>query len=247
MAEPPYEAIHANRLVAVERVAHINPRSSIESRGPWLLVDTAEPGFAAANSATPVGPCTPGDVDDAIEWFRARRSPITFIARSNADDALRAELARRGFETTFEERSSVLEAPAPPKYEGPLLIRRPVSGEDIEAYGGDRIGVAVARTAAALGFTLLLGELDGEPIATAMAVVTGEVVGVYNVGVREAYRRRGFGSAMTWAAVAAGVDQGARLAWIGATPMAFSVYGRMGFEERLTYLHLEPPGRTPFD
>ena len=242
------EAIHVNRLVAVERVAHINPKSRFERKGPWLLVDTGEPEFAAANSATPVTRAAASDISAAIEWFEGSAPSFPFIVRTNADDALRAELGRLGYQPAPSERAMVLEAPRRLPYDGPLSIREVKSGLDIDIYGGvnwppglQHVGIAIARTAARLGFMLLLGELDGRPIACSMAVVTDAIVGIYNVGVQEPYRRRGFGAAITWAAVEAGLHAGATTAWLGASEMAYGLYRRLGFVEHFEYLHLELP------
>lgn len=73
-----------------------------------------------------------------------------------------------------------------------------------------------------------------------MAAVTGTIVGVYNVSVAELFRRRGFGEAVTWAAVAAGLDRGATDAWLGSTAMAYSLYQRMGFSQQYEYVVLAP-------
>jgi GNAT superfamily N-acetyltransferase len=236
-----YAAIHANRLVAVERVGHLNPRSRVERLGPWLLVDTGEPSFWLANSATPVAAASAADVATAVDWFARARSRFHFVVRSNADDALRAELARLRYERVPSETTMVLAAPQPPAYDGPLTIRPVATEADILAYGRDAIGVGIARTAFERGFSMLMGELEGRVVATSMGVVTGDVVGIYNVGVEEPYRRRGFGAAIAWAAIEAGMRVGATIAWTGSTEMGFSTYQRMGFRPHFAYDHLEPP------
>jgi predicted GNAT family acetyltransferase len=115
----------------------------------------------------------------------------------------------------------------------------------LERYGavgwpGDarRIGIAIARTARDLGFTLLVGELDGRAVASATTVVTDGLAGIYNVVVEPEYRRRGVGTAMTWAAVAAGLDRGAKNVWLGSSDIARPMYLKMGFEPHFEYAHL---------
>jgi len=51
---------------------------------------------------------------------------------------------------------------------------------------------------------LFMARLGDRPAGTSIAIRTGSVSGVYNVGVAEACRRRGVGTALTWAAVGAG-------------------------------------------
>lgn len=59
--------------------------------------------------------------------------------------------------------------------------------------------------------------------------VTAGVAGVYAITVHEAAHRRGFGTAMTWAAVAAGARAGVAAVVLQASDMGRPVYERMGF------------------
>jgi GNAT superfamily N-acetyltransferase len=241
------EAIHTNKLVAAERVAHINPRSKSERLGGCYLVATAEPGFIAANSATPQSSSDAVDIAAVIRWFQDEGAPFHFVVRPDIDRPLYAELVLRGFDKVPSERVLVLESPAPQEYSDRLVIREVTTEADIENYGrvgwqaAPRIGRAIARTAASLGFTLLLGELDGQPVACSMAVVTGRLAGLYNVGVEEDFRRRGFGAAITWAAIEAAMRRGASTIWLGSTDMGLPLYRHMGFVEQFDYLHLQAP------
>lgn len=113
------------------------------------------------------------------------------------------------------------------------------SGADPE---WEKIIAGIGRTAMALdGFTLLLGVCEGVPVATSMAVAVGATVGVYNVGVDPRYRRRGFGTAMSRAAVSVGTENGCTLAGLQASEMAFHMYEALGFRTVETYLSLERP------
>ena len=69
------------------------------------------------------------------------------------------------------------------------------------------------------------------PSATAVSVVTGGVAGIYAVTVHGAARRRGFGTAMTWTALAAGARAGVDVAILQASDMGRPVYERMGFTQ----------------
>jgi GNAT superfamily N-acetyltransferase len=59
-----------------------------------------------------------------------------------------------------------------------------------------------------------------------MACVSSTVVGVYSVATVPAFRRRGFGEAVTWAAVAA---DPALPAILQPSPEGAALYRRMGF------------------
>lgn len=88
-------------------------------------------------------------------------------------------------------------------------------------------------------FRLVTGYLDGEPVAAAAGILTGDVVGVYAVGTAEKARRRGFGRAMTWAAIEAGVNAGCRIAILQSSEMAVSLYEGMGFVEVCRHLEYQ--------
>jgi len=79
------------------------------------------------------------------------------------------------------------------------------------------------------GWTALLGEVDGVAVATSAAFVTGDVCGVYNVGTTPALRGKGYGEALTWAAVDVGRRAGCEVAVLQASEMGLPVYERMGF------------------
>lgn len=73
-----------------------------------------------------------------------------------------------------------------------------------------------------------IGWVDGRPACVSMAYVGEEVVGVYGVATVPAFRRRGFGAAITWAAIGSEPDLPAVLE---PTEMAAGIYRRMGFVE----------------
>jgi len=54
-------------------------------------------------------------------------------------------------------------------------------------------------------------------------------VGVFGVATPPAFRRQGFGEAITARIVADGLGAGARSAFLGATPMGYRIYERLGF------------------
>ena len=76
-----------------------------------------------------------------------------------------------------------------------------------------------------------LGTFEGRPVATSLGMVVDDVVGIYNVATVPDARKRGFGAAMTAAAVTHGREQGARWAILESSPMGVSVYERLGFRQ----------------
>ena len=84
-----------------------------------------------------------------------------------------------------------------------------------------------------------LGKLDGEVVATSQLLVSGAIAGIYWVSTLASARRRGFGEAITWAAVASGRRAGCTIASLQASAMGRPVYARMGFAHVIDYERYE--------
>ena len=76
---------------------------------------------------------------------------------------------------------------------------------------------------------VFVGYLDGVPICTAQAELVNGVAGLYNIVTAAGHRMRGFGRAMTVAAMRAARDEGYRTVVLEASPMGEPVYRRLGF------------------
>lgn len=76
---------------------------------------------------------------------------------------------------------------------------------------------------------VFLACLDGRPVASALAVVAGEAVAIYNVATLPHARGRGIGSAITLAALHDGLSRGATLGVLESSELGYSVYRRLGF------------------
>jgi hypothetical protein len=90
--------------------------------------------------------------------------------------------------------------------------------------------------------SLLVGHSDGMPVAMSMSVLTGDVVGIYNVGTVQAARRRGYGWAMTLAAIMSGVRDGSKFAALQSSEMGFPIYAPHGFRTLFDYRRFGDPG-----
>ena len=102
-----------------------------------------------------------------------------------------------------------------------------------EAYGDDPALLArwLAPMVDAPHIRLLTGRAGGEAVASAMAVVhapTG-VAGIFGVGTVPTARRRGFGTAITLAALAEAGLMGAHRAFVEPTQDAGGLYDRLEF------------------
>lgn len=88
---------------------------------------------------------------------------------------------------------------------------------------------------------LFVGYVGERPAATSRLVCLGHVADITSVNTRPEFRRRGHGTALTWAAVAEGARRGCNAAMLTATVMGYPVYVRMGFRPVCTFRTYLPP------
>jgi len=100
------------------------------------------------------------------------------------------------------------------------------SEDRIEEYG--RLGIHGSGVLDDPRMHALVGRVDGRPVTAAMAYVSDNLVGIYGVGTLPAYRRRGYGDAITRAAVAVAPHLPAMLS---PSDMARSMYAKVGFQQ----------------
>jgi predicted acetyltransferase len=81
---------------------------------------------------------------------------------------------------------------------------------------------------------LFVGRVDGRAVTTSLALIGGGAVGIYGVGTGPDFRGKGYGSAVTLAAMDWGRESGADLAILHATEAGEPVYRRLGFEALCT-------------
>lgn len=81
----------------------------------------------------------------------------------------------------------------------------------------------------------------GEVASTGLGFLLAGTVAIFNVATPPRFRRRGYGAAVTAAAVRDGLAAGADLAWLQSSPEGESVYRRLGFREVVVYSALTRP------
>ena len=89
-----------------------------------------------------------------------------------------------------------------------------------------------------------IGRADGRVVATSRIAIGAGVAGLYAISTLSAYRGRGFGRAMTIAALRAARSIGYRIAVLQASDLGYGVYRRLGFRELFQYdVYIHPgPG-----
>lgn len=188
-----------------------------------------------------------------IEFMAHHDVPWLLWVRSGVDDAL-LEAGRT---------AGLRDAGGPPAFGLAPIPDRPPGPDDLEIeVVGDAAGVEAHCDLASRSFgmpielarvlvtedtladpalTVLIGRVAGEPVSTAIVGVTGRTAGVYSVGTPPEHQRRGYGEALTWAAIDAGVRQGADHSILQASPSGRPVYERMGYVHLGDYIQLEGP------
>ncbi|MEO8541317.1 MAG: GNAT family N-acetyltransferase [bacterium] len=241
MAHPTPDEMHELYCLALGRVAGLGPGGCAERVGPWLCVD-AGLGVSKFNIGVVVEPVTrprPA-LREAMDWFAARGINARLDLRGSVDGGVLAASIVEGFAFWQREPAMVL-YPLPERFgmAPPQLQVVEVSDSvtleqycsvDREEFGDQEFQMLMAEKAKELpGLSMHLGLLDGRPVARAMAITSGQLVGVYNVYVPPSQRGDGFGKALTVAAIEAGRARGASAASLESTVLGFPLYESLGF------------------
>ena len=132
--------------------------------------------------------------------------------------------------------------PAPPP---DLTIRRATDQATLDHFyaisGPGHRHVPSVAAARDPNVAVLVGYVAGQPVATSRVSGHGDVADLMGVVTHPDFRRRGYGTALTWAAIAAARTMGARSALLTATPLGYPVYLKMGFTPICTMRTYEPP------
>jgi GNAT superfamily N-acetyltransferase len=233
--------IHANYVHALSRIGGLGPMGESEQVGPVLCIN-AGIGVSRFNVAVPVEPVRDarGAVRDAIGWFGARGLNVRFDLRGKQDSPLIAAVTVEKFQFWWREPVMLLDS-LPPPAEIPaelelMEVLSPIDRDlycqvDAEEYSDQAFQLAMLNVASEMpGVSIHVGMVGGQPVARSMAIRTEDLVGIHNVYVAPSHRNRGYGAAMTAAAMESGRQTGATAACLQSTEAAFSLYRKMGFE-----------------
>jgi GNAT superfamily N-acetyltransferase len=199
------------------------------------------------------------DLEAAVALLRGLGAPFTVHVRTDLDPATRTAAGGLGLVWAGTLPGMAMEPRRAPDPPAALAIRRAI----------DEAGLADHRAVAAAGFAMppdlverllspallalpdmrvYVGVADGVPVASSLAARTGEVLGIYNVATIADARGRGYGTAMTWAAIADAAP-GVEVVVLQASELGRPIYERMGFRTVVEYDELESavtgPGPEP--
>lgn len=222
----------------------------------------AAPGLVMLSSGLPVplfNPAfltgAPGDPAGAVArvvgHYRGLGTPFVVYFRDEVAPGVAEACAAAGLVEHWRPACMVMDpvpagAPAPPAGLDVAPVG-PAALADYAAVAAAAFGLAPDVVRALFGpalldlpgFTGFLGTVAGRPVATSGVYVSDGVAGVVNVATLEDCRGRGFGAALTWAAVAAGTRAGAARSALVASEQGEPVYRRMGYATPARYRQFE--------
>jgi ribosomal protein S18 acetylase RimI-like enzyme len=185
-------------------------------------------------------------IAQAAVHFRARGISWSFwVCDAWLAEGLRSRtrrvVERRGLNWAADLPGMVADGLRPPRRALPRLEVRPAAGER-ERLAFCDIGAVCFRVPLDWfreiflwepvwsGFRGWVGYHEGEPVATAGAVLSPEAIGVYNVATLPAWRRRGFGEAVLRHALAElRRETGCERVVLQSTDLGLDLYAAMGF------------------
>ncbi len=195
-------------------------------------------------------------LSEATDFFASRGVPWLLWARpgvaTDLVDLAEAAGMKRGSGPPQMILAPINESPAPPA-ELSIGIVTDAGGLEQHAemlrlgFGMPRevtdrlIGPGILR---APGVVVFVGTVDRAPVSCSLLSISGLTAGIYNVATPEAFRGRGYGEALTWAASAEGARRGCTHAALQASPAGYPIYSRMGFTDLGRYIQLEGPANA---
>jgi GNAT superfamily N-acetyltransferase len=227
----------------LERYRPAPPRRATHGAVTLVSAGDAGPDF---NAAIVLGPARP-DAVFALAAAFFDDAAYSIVVEVGVAPGVEDELQRRGWQRDEEEAALVFSPPPAvvPPTPAALTIRRVIDASGLDAFRSvtETPSVVLPSLAAALdpAVALLVGYDAGCPVATARLTQLGSITEITGVVTVPAARRRGYGTALTWAALAEGRARGGSAAVLTATEMGYPVYVRMGFRPVGVYRTYLPP------
>ncbi len=226
-------------------------------------------GLALASTGVPLTGCntamvtrTPRDPDsalrDARQFFAELEMPWCLFAMDDTASAVALAAVRAGMQASIAEPAMFLDARDVVSHaiHPDLDIETVRDAEtmrcyrDIAAQGfaGDPAGFGIWANPdliATPGLFFYLGRVAGEPVATSCVYSLHGISTINMVTTMPEHRRRGYGEAMVWHAIQAGVANGSDAAYLQSSEMGYPLYERMGFRKAFslqTWIYRPPKG-----
>lgn len=240
------EAADENFLASFRTLVKHSPSGEVRTLGGAFAFTTGLP-IGLFNGCVVVRPASMGDLDSAIRWLAGTKLPFRVWIREELLPPLSTLPPRHGLIEEDRRYPGMVLAPIPEAPDPPpgITVRAVVDERDLDDHrsvliaGGADASVVRRLLPASLltdpDVALATAFLDERPVGHALAIRSGDVSGVYNVATLASARRRGVGTAATWAALAAGRRWGCRMAVLQSSEMGQAVYEAIGFRTVVRY------------
>ena len=249
-----YELAKVRRLEAVSFRSW--PASSVEYDGTWALRLTAGHPSKRINSVNPLDRADHSDLERRISRaarrFHSFGRPLVFrqspLAPPELDNILDARGWRRFDETivmtrdlTNADLSGTLDQ-VPLKDVGRWIDQCIV----MESFDGEvkpGLSEIIGNVQGEVGL-FLSEDTSGNPLAAAMAVRFGDLIGLFEIVSNPNMRRQGFARRIMHTAMLWGLENGAKRAWlqvVAANEPAVELYQSEGFQQAYRYAYRIAP------
>jgi GNAT superfamily N-acetyltransferase len=205
--------------------------------------------LALFNGCIVVEPASEGDLRAALRWMAGWEVPYRVWIDERFVPGLAEVAMAYGFQRDAAWYPGMVLHP-PPAHPGPapgVTIQQAGHAGFLAAFSesgapSDLVGRLFRPSFAAdEDVRLFIARLDGHVVGTSIAIRTADAAGVYAVRTLPDARRRGVGTALTWAAVAASLAWGCDTVVLQASDMGYSIYVAMGFRTVSRYATFRQP------
>jgi ribosomal protein S18 acetylase RimI-like enzyme len=247
-------AADENFIVSFRKVTQHIPESETRESESIFSFSTGLP-ISLFNGCVVTEEATPSELGAALEWVVARDVAFRVWVAEKLVAGLAEVPTRYGLTRAASVYPGMVLHPlrdAPENSQGVTVVpvHRGNLGEFLDVLEAGGLSPTLAQRLFSLSFVgdpdvqLFVGVLDGMPVGTSLAIRSRQASGVYNVGTLPSARRRGVGSALTWAAVEAGRAWGYDTIVLQSSPMALSMYSEMGFRTVAPYVEFGKPASS---
>ena len=193
---------------------------------------------------------TDAAIDGVIDWYKMRDAPFFYwwVDPQTQPDDLPRRLLARGFVQFMSDLPcmaadlrNLAESPPPQGFSLQLAGGNAeleqwrdvlVAAYDAPVFAGQAwVDATLSLGIDRAPWQMVLGLLEGKPVACGTFFEAAGVVGVLNIGTLPGVRGRGFGTAITLQPLLEARQQGSRIAVLFSSEMGYPIYSRLGFQD----------------